>query len=260
VPVSNSISDVRDYYRSILPFYEKESVSRAHLAFWRELARELAPARILELGAGFGRITAALSTVAPCVGVDVSFEMLATARRRRGTSRARFAAADIRRPIAREAFDLIVAPGDPISHATTLSERRAILRSAAAALTPGGRLVVEGLYRRRGQVAMPVRRVRHATGVLLIEEAWFPLGVRNLWHARYGYRDRDGDGVDKRASAAFLARSWDPATVRGVFASAGLSVRSLWGDFDRRPFTAAAPRIVIVASRSRPSGARRARP
>jgi len=260
VPVSNSISDVRDYYRSILPFYEKESVSRAHLAFWRELARELAPARILELGAGFGRITAALSTVAPCVGVDVSFEMLATARRRRGTSRARFAAADIRRPIAREAFDLIVAPGDPISHATTLSERRAILRSAAAALTTGGRLVVEGLYRRRGQVAMPVRRVRHATGVLLIEEAWFPLGVRNLWHARYGYRDRDGDGVDKRASAAFLARSWDPATVRGVFASAGLSVRSLWGDFDRRPFTAAAPRIVIVASRSRPSGARRARP
>ena len=248
------ISEVRDYYRSILPFYEKESVSRAHLAFWRDLARELRPNRILELGAGFGRITAALSAVAPCLGVDVSLEMLATARRRRGTGRARFAAADIRAPIARESFGLIVAPGDPISHVTSLSERRMILRSAAAALTPGGRVVVEGLYRRRHQVTMPVRRVRYATGVMVIEEAWFPVGVGDLWHARYRYRDRDAarGGVEKRASAAFVARSWNPATVRDVFASAGLRVEALWGDFDRRRFTTAAPRMIIVASRKRP--------
>src|SRR5262249_9633455 len=64
------ISDACDYYREILPFYEKESVARAHLAFWRGVAREHAPRRILEIGAGLGRITAELSRVAPAVGLD----------------------------------------------------------------------------------------------------------------------------------------------------------------------------------------------
>jgi SAM-dependent methyltransferase len=59
-------------------------VSRAHLAFWRELAREAAPRRILELGAGLGRITAALDRVAPAVGVDLSLEMLAARARAPG--------------------------------------------------------------------------------------------------------------------------------------------------------------------------------
>ena len=253
-----TISDVADYYRSILPFYEKESVSRAHLAFWRAIARETAPRRILEIGAGLGRITAALHRAAPAVGVDLSLEMLARARARSGPAGPSFVVADARRPIARGAFDLVVAPGDPISHATSRRERHAILRAAAAALTPGGRLVVEGLYRRRHQVAMPVRRVRHAEGVLTIEEAWFPVGVADLWHARYRYRERLRAGGERTASAAFVARSWNPATVRDVFAEAGLRVQALWGDFDRRPFTTGAPRMIIVASSKRSGSARRA--
>jgi SAM-dependent methyltransferase len=254
------ISGVASYYHSILPFYELESVSRAHLAFWREIARETAPRRILELGAGLGRITAELSRVAPAVGVDLSMEMLARARARLGRGGPALVAADIRRPIARGAFDLIVAPGDPISHATSLRDRSAILRAAAAALTPSGRLVVEGLYRRRGAVALPGRRVRHADGVLEIEEAWVPARGVDLWRARYRYRDRRRDGGGRRAEASFLARSWDRATVRRVFAGAGLVVESLWGDFDRRPFTPAARRMIIVARRAGARGELRAAP
>jgi len=263
VPADPRVSDVDGYYHSILPFYELESVSRAHLAFWRELAREAAPRRILELGAGLGRITAALDRIAPAVGVDLSLEMLARAHARLGAGGPALIAADIRRPVARGAFDLIVAPGDPISHATSLRERRSILRAAADALTPSGRLVVEGLYRPRGEIALPVRRVRHSRGVLVIEEAWIPLGVRDLWRARYSYLDRRKDGGERRAEASFVARSWNPKTIRGVFAEAGLAVESLWGDFDRRPFAAAARRIVIVARRTASRGARaapRARP
>jgi SAM-dependent methyltransferase len=254
VPESR-IADVADYYRSILPFYEKESVSRAHLAFWRALAEETAPRRILELGSGLGRITAALHRVAPAIGVDLSLEMLARARARVGASGPAYVAADLRRPVARGAFDLVVAPGDPISHATSLRERRAILRAAAAALSPEGRLVIEGLYRRGDRLEMPVRRIRHADGELVIEEAWYPFGVRHLWHARYLYRDRLRAGGERTAAASFIARSWNPATVRDAFADAGLRVDALWGDFDRRPFSAGAPRMIIVASRrSRSSG------
>ena len=77
---ASEISSARDYYRKILPFYEKESLLRAHLDFWRRIARESRPRRILEIGAGFGRITAALSRVAPAVGIDVSLEMLTAAQ------------------------------------------------------------------------------------------------------------------------------------------------------------------------------------
>jgi SAM-dependent methyltransferase len=248
------ISDARGYYRKILPFYEKESVSRAHLDFWRGIARKARPRNILEIGSGLGRITAELSCVAPAVGFDVCLEMLAAAQRR-GTSRALFVAADARHVTFGRAFDLIVAPGDPVSHMTTLEDRRRALRAVARQLTPAGLFVLEGLYRRRNEVAARSRGIRHADGVLQIEETWVPVGRKDLWHARYRYSDRRRDGSVRTMAAAFLARAWNPATLRGFFASCGLEVVDLWGDFDRRPFSRGASRIVLTARlRRSPTG------
>ena len=249
------ISEARDYYRRILPFYEKESLSHAHLRFWRSLAREIAPRRILEIGAGLGRITEELSRVAPAFGFDVSFEMLAAARRR-NRGRARFLAADARRPTFGRAFDLIVAPGDPISHLTASSDRRRALRAVERQLSPDGRFVLEGLYRRRREIAPPSRRIRHADGVLWIDEVWSPVGARELWHARYRYRDERRDGSVATAAAAFMARAWNPASIRTVFTSCGLKIVELWSDFDRRPFSKDASRILVVARRAVSSGTR----
>jgi SAM-dependent methyltransferase len=240
------ISETRDYYRKILPFYEKESVSRAHLDFWRGIARQAHPRNILEIGAGLGRITAELSRTALAVGHDVCLEMLAAAQRR-GSSRALFVAADARHVTFGRGFDLIVAPGDPFSHMTTLEDRRCVLRAVARQLAPAGLFVLEGLYRRRNEVAAPRRRIRHAEGVLQIDETWLPVGRVDLWHARYRYCDRRRDGSVRRMAASFRARAWNPATIRGFFASCGLKVVDLWGDFDRRPFRRDAPRIVLTA-------------
>jgi len=242
------ISSVRAYYRKILPFYAKESVARAHLAFWRATARRFRPSRILEIGSGLGRITAAISQVAPCVGIDVSLEMLGEASR---AGRGLFVAADVRRPAFGAVFDLIVAPGDPFSHLTTLDDRRRGLRGVATQLKLGGHFVLEGLYRRRHEVAFPRRRVRHEAGVLDIDEGWFPAGVGDLWSARYRYVDRLRDGSTKTVSAAFLARAWNRRTIREEFEAVGLGIRSLHGDFDGRPLRADARRLVVGARRTR---------
>jgi SAM-dependent methyltransferase len=246
-PAAGEISSAREYYRRILPFYEKESLARAHRAFWRALARKARPRRILEIGAGLGRITSTLAGVAPAVGLDVCLEMLSIASCRPG--RARFVAADARRAAFPPCFDLIVAPGDPISHMTSGGDRKLALAAVAGQLSRGGIFVLEGLYRRRREIVHPRRTIRYASGSLAIDEAWFPVGDGDLWNARYHYRDRRKDGSVRTLDAAFTARAWDPSTMRRLFADGGLEIAALWGDFDRRPFRRNSPRIVAVAHR-----------
>jgi SAM-dependent methyltransferase len=247
-PAAGEISSAREYYRRILPFYEKESLARVHLSFWNALVRGVRPGRILEIGAGLGRITSALAGIAPAIGLDVCLEMLSIANRRR--SRAGFVAADARRAVFAPCFDLIIAPGDPISHMTSAGDRRLALCAIAAQLSHGGIFVLEGLHRRRHKIVLHSRRtIRHETGSLAIDEAWFPVGDRDLWHARYRYTDRQADGNVRTLDAAFLARAWDPAKLRRLFADCGLELAALWGGFDRRPFRRDSPRIIVVAHR-----------
>jgi SAM-dependent methyltransferase len=241
------VEDVRSYYRKILPCYEKEAIARAHLAFWQGLARRLAPGRILELGSGIGRITAALSRLAPTIGIDISFEMLGRAAGRpSAASRARFVAADMREAVFGCRFDLIVAPADPFSHLTTMRDRRRALRRVAGQLSPHGRFVLEGLCRRSG-LKYPERRIEHPGGVLRVAEEWKPLGTRDLWRARYRYRESRAGEEDRTLEASLTARAWNPREVRTLFASCGLAVENLWGDFGRRSFRPGMRRLIIVA-------------
>jgi SAM-dependent methyltransferase len=247
VPHHADVEDVRTYYREILPCYEKEAIARAHTAFWQGLARRLAPGRILELGSGLGRITGALSRLAPTVGIDISFEMLGRAAGRLpAASRARFVAADMREAVFGCRFDLIVAPADPFSHLTAMRDRRRALRSVAGQLSPRGRFVLEGLCRSRG-LEYPERRIEYRGGVLLIREEWRPLGARDLWRARYRYREIRRGKKEKTLEGSFTARAWNPRKVRTLFASCGLAVENLWGDFGRRPFRPGMRRLIIVA-------------
>ena len=242
---------MRRYYREILPVYELEAISGAHLFFWRRLARQERPGRILEIGSGFGRITAELAKSAPAIGIDVSFDLLSRAAPRGG--RALFVAADARRVPFDRVFDLVVAPADPLSHFTRLADRRRILAGVARALTPGGRFVLEGLYRRPGIRVSPRRTIRHAGGVLAIEEEWLPEGLDGRWRATYRYRDRRPGEPERRIEATFAARAWDPARMRAEFATCGLSIERICGDFDGRPFRADSPRLVVFARRARRS-------
>jgi SAM-dependent methyltransferase len=254
------------YYQTILPFYEKESVARAHLAFWTGLARAWKPKRILEIGSGLGRITSALARLAPAVGIDISLEMLRLADRRRRSSRARlsFVDADMRDQVFDSVFDLIVAPNDPLSHLTRTSDRRRTLGAVARQLSGRGRFVLDALYRPRRVPLSLDRRIPYRGGELSIRETWTPTEPGSLWQAQYAYRDRTRRGRERRLTASFPARCWNSNELESFFAECGLHVEQLWGDWDRRPFQPGARRLLVVAGKNedpsnRPPSERRAR-
>lgn len=209
---------------------------------------------MLELGSGLGRVTEVLARETPSVvGLDISVEMLRRASRRLARlPAAALVAADMRRFAFSRRFDLIAAGSDPFTHLTTLAGRRAALRASARHLTPGGHLVIDGLYRPERRPFEKQRRVGLAHGSLSIRESWEPAG-RDLWSVRYRYRRRDGGTRGEGVDAGFLARAWDAKGLSRLFASCGLTVETTWGGFTRRPLSRDAPRIVIVARLTRRS-------
>lgn len=242
---------VLSYYERILPFYEKESVARTHLAFWREVVRAVAAGRILEIGSGLGGITAALGLEARAVGIDISIEMLRLARTRRSPrSHALFVAADMRALPFRGIFDLVVAPNDPFSHLTAIADRHRALRQVAEVLSPRGRFVLDGLYLPKKRPRTIRRPIAYEGGTLSITESWVPVGGRDLWRASYAYRDRPQKGPERALEASFVARSWD-GSVRSFFRSCGLTVAQIWGGFALRPLTAGSRRLLLIAGKTR---------
>ena len=231
------IEQLRDYYTATLPFYDAALEGRGDLPFWHSIARRWDSRRILDAGCGTGRVTSVLCTYAPTTAVDLLIEMVRCATRR--APEAHFVVADLREVAFTAAFDLVVLADDPMAHLTSSDDRVKVLQRIADCLTPGGRIVIEGLYRSPGT---PPRR--DIFPELTVTESWKPAGDGPLWNVTYRY-ERGAEVTE----VATTLRSWRAEEARR-FPDAGLEVEALWGDFDERPFSEEAPRIVIVARRT----------
>ncbi len=114
---------------------------------------------ILELGCGTGWLTRTIREANPAAritAIDRSPAMIALARRKPGLDAVTFIEADIRAPWPEGPFDIIAAT--QVLFALAPPDQEEILRRSAAALRPGGRLIVgdgflpettweEGIYR-----------------------------------------------------------------------------------------------------------------
>jgi len=123
--------------------YEKAFAhAPAHLAALEWLIERLPPAsRVLDVGSGTGRPTAAALVAAghSVLGVDVSPVMVELARRQ--VPEAEFRHADIRElPLEPEAFDGVCVFFSLLQ--MSRAEQSALLRRLTAALRPGGHLVL----------------------------------------------------------------------------------------------------------------------
>ena len=238
------LAPLRAYYTAALPYYDLSLSDRGDLPFWAAMAGRWDSKRILELGCGTGRVTPVLCARASTTAVDALIEMLPSAIRR--VPAAHFVVADLRELAFASAFDLVVLADDPMAHLTSSEERMTVMKSIADQLAPEGRLVLEGLYRAPGKTTLVPSRdvVRDGETLFTVDESWEPAGESALWKATYRYRTESAI-----TEVTSVLRSWTLEEV-GRLPECGLQVEALWGDFDERPFSPAAPRMVIVAKRS----------
>lgn len=233
-------TDVEAYYRDVAPFYDAETANRDDLGFWEEIGAAHRGGRILELGAGSGRVTAALAPFAgELVAIDLSPELMGLARERLAAwPRVRLVRADMRALAFRRPFDLVVAADDPFSHLVDDADRDRTLQGVARNLAPGGRFVLDALWLSPDEasaVASVGGRVRHRTTSwhgqrLRVVERWArPAGSGRCCHAQYEYRRAGCPPV----IAEFDARDWSPAELSGRFRRAGLAVTQAWGSYRR---------------------------
>lgn len=116
------------------------------VSWWVDLVREVAGGRVLELGAGTGRITQFLSEVADVVAVDIdsaSLDMLRAAVP--ALSATSVILADVRSLELGERFAAVLLPVALLNEVGDLSARRATMRVAADHLAPDGVLALEVL-------------------------------------------------------------------------------------------------------------------
>jgi SAM-dependent methyltransferase len=235
IPMKDS-EEVRRYYEAILPYYDESLVDRGDLPFWDAIATRWKSKRILELGCGTGRVTELLIRHADVTAADLLVEMLRLACRR--APAANFVASDLRQFAFAQRFDLIVLADDPMAHLISIDDRARALRLIANHLTPDGRVVIEGLYRREPGSSQQQR------GSLIIDESWSTTDP-SVWNAHYRY-----EKVGSVVNVSSVLRSWSPSDLERL-ATCGLQIDSMWGDFDERPFAAATSNRMIIAAKLR---------
>lgn len=144
-----------DEYAAFYDWENAQTVGRRDVAFWQSLARRTR-GKILELGAGTGRLTLPLVKIAGrrVVGIDRSLPMLARAAAKlnrvsargpkRSRSNSRLLLGDIRElPFAAGAFKLVIAPYGMLQSLTTERDLARALAEAARVVAPGGILGVD---------------------------------------------------------------------------------------------------------------------
>jgi len=243
------------------------------VAFYVELASRLRPHRVLELGAGSGRVTLPLAELAvradfSLIALDASAEMLAEAERKLAAApppvreRVDLMTGDMRTWKAPEPFDLILVPCASVSHLLTLDDQLEAWSRAHANLTSGGRFVVDvampDLAAYAESLRQPPRALVEIDSDTADAEGRRLLRYKTTVYApheqrasiRFLYdkftRDEDAD----RWISDFESHVYFPRELELLYRHAGFTVEARYGDYRFRAPHASTRALVMVGRKA----------
>jgi SAM-dependent methyltransferase len=217
--------------------------------FYRAEA-ERSGGRVLELGCGTGhKLIPIAADGHPCVGLDLSTDMLAEARRKAGERdvTVEWVRGDMRDFDLGRTFDLVFIAGNSLLHLHDAEELASCLRSVRRHLAPGARLALDVFNPsvRLLSEADGVRRNRESLSFTDPDRGDVTVDVAETYDAR-AQVTRGTWHLSTESEPDFVVL---PLEIRSIFPQelpllltlAGLRLTQRFGDWSRRPFTGAEP-------------------
>ena len=248
-----------DAYAKFYDWENARTAGRRDVAFWQGVTERLG-GRVLELGAGTGRITIPLAKAGiPIVGVDRSAPMLAYARRRWRRQRRAWplalTRADIRAlPYADASFAIVLAPYGILQSLLRDRDLTATLAEVHRVLAPGGRFGIDLVpdvphwreYRRR--VSLTGQRRPGGAPITLVESVRQDR-ARHLTIFDHEYAEGRGRARElHRFTVTF--RTLPVKTMLRRIERAGFAVDAVLGGYDGRPWDQAADTWIVMTHKA----------
>jgi SAM-dependent methyltransferase len=240
-------------------YHTHHSLEPEDMPFWLELARKQGgPA--LELGCGSGRVTLALAQAGMEVcGLDHDFQMLRYLRTRIPVElmdKVRIFQADMGAFRMAQRFALILMPCNTLSSLDDATRGRTF-HNVAAHLQPGGIFaaslpnpaVLKSMPRRGEEEIEETFQHPHTGNPVQVSSAWKRTDAEFIltWH----YDHLLPDGEVRRFSATTRHKLQSLEEYEVELRQAGLSLRSVWGDFDGQPYSEETPNLIWLAKGKR---------
>ena len=228
---------------------------RDDLGFYLRLAEDYG-GPVLELGAGTGRVTAALARAgAEVVGVELSAKMLEKARARLAEAnlleRVTLKQGDMRDMRLEQTFPVIIAPFNTLMHAYTLADQDVTLQTVRHHLAPGGVFACD-LYAPNFTGLDRLRQVREWAHVGGERTELFLYQTRDadaqLITSRYYLDTVRADGSLTRQTATLTQRYYTRFELERALYQAGFTSLKIYGGFGRERFSHQSPYLVVTAT------------
>lgn len=198
------------------------------VAWWCEMAAAAPGGRVLELGAGTGRLTVELARHATIVAVDHDASALRRLQARTAPAAVRTVVRDVTELELGERFGLVALPVSLLNEIPTLPARRRLIRVAADHCRADGRVafaLLNPLWLLRGGQSQGV--IEGQDGARVDVQAAHT--TVDMWdqraRAHLSYRFADGERIDDRLDAAAVF----PIELELLLAEAGLRVAEVSG-------------------------------
>ncbi|MDP6707519.1 MAG: class I SAM-dependent methyltransferase [Alphaproteobacteria bacterium] len=218
--------------------------------FYLSLPRD-GDAAVLDLGCGTGMLASAYAERGlRVVGVDPSPAMLAVARAKPYGAKVNWVEGNAQTYRSERRFDLVVMTGHAFQFLIEDHDVEAALRTAGHHLHPGGRIVFETRNpRRRAWSAWTPERSRRTVedDAIGAVEAWTSVDGEDGDLVRFTMHFGVPGEEDTLVSTGTL-RFLDRDALESHLSHAGLRVETIYGDWDRSPFSPESPEMIVVAT------------
>ena len=228
---------------------------RHDVAFITGLVRAKDTPSLLDLVCGTGEHLNLLAKAGfRCTGIDISEDMLATARKR-FSSKIEFIRMDMADIDYTAEFDMVISLFGSFNYLINDADILAVLKKTLRALKPAGVGIFE-IWN-----TQPIVKIREKDidlvsvtdfqGSSIKRERGFKLRddrSKTVVEVNYRYRINGSEGV-KTLRDRHIMRSFTPEEISGFLSKAGLTVKQIYSNFLSHPYDENSNRMVVLFSR-----------